>query len=254
MLPPIHCTVYIQGLKLGSITEASPILRYRAGQCNQEASCKRCTAKDGLINTLRLIMQDRWQSDTSDENVALRCRGCELSARLADFARFVVRSLHESRKDSYVTLHSRWCSRCSRYVSHLGGDTSSRPFVSYRCLICRHSDFDLCSECYDKGETWEGHGHTLIKLPVPCVWIPFNDDVFEVLERYAPNGRKECFNKVLYLITRSVSFFEASTGLRGTAYVAIEPEDTVVVLSGSRLPYILRRTGNMYRLISGCYI
>ncbi|KAF1844479.1 uncharacterized protein K460DRAFT_284891, partial [Cucurbitaria berberidis CBS 394.84] len=50
------------------------------------------------------------------------------------------------------------------------------------------------------------------------------------------------------------AFFKTSLGWHGTASMAMKTGDIAVVLFGSRIPFVLRKDGSMYRLVSDCYV
>ena len=53
---------------------------------------------------------------------------------------------------------------------------------------------------------------------------------------------------------RSRTFFYSGNGTIGLPAWTVQPDDVVVVLFGSRVPFVLRRVERSYRLVSDCFI
>ena len=62
------------------------------------------------------------------------------------------------------------------------------------------------------------------------------------------------FWKILWASARRATFFKTSSGSYGSASDLIKTGDIVAILFGSRIPFVSRRHGSGYRLVSPCYL
>ena len=69
--------------------------------------------------------------------------------------------LHSSPYPLTLLLSHSWCSGVSCDACGKGGFSGKR----YKCLVCY--DFDLCTDCYEAGETGSGRHTTL--HPMQCI-------------------------------------------------------------------------------------
>jgi len=92
------------------------------------------------------------------------------------------------------------------------------------------------------------------KLESTYVCIPYADEVIEKLKARAVGGQWEWIHAILNQSCRRVAFFKTSRGWHGSASMAMETGDMVVILFGSRVPFVLRKHGSVYRLVSDCYV
>ena len=243
----------MQGLNLGTVVETTSVLRYDI--FGQETEYDSRTIEKNLLAISRLITRDRWQRDLSTETVATRVQS-NLQAHFADFSSYILPLLQKRKENGYLSLFCIWCDYCQQYISRWFGEVeaSSTPSRYYHCNLCRDGDFDICTTCFGKGKRCKIPSHALRMLDVPSVWIPYTNDVVRVLEAHATNGHYEGFSHVVYQCNRRTAFFKTSQAWRGTVSLTMEPGDIIVVLFGSRVPFVLRKHGSAYRLVSDCYI
>lgn len=243
-------TLTVRGLRMGPITEASFVVRYPTLDTADGDS----TVKQRLMDLATFITQDRWQSDLSSDRRATRSHH-DQEAYFASFASHFLRILKGQNNDCYVSLYSVWCECCERYVSAWEGEAAAEPCSFYHCSICDFGDFDLCMSCHDKGSRCKDATHTLQKLVIPSLWLPHSAEIRSTLREHAAKGHQGAFHRTLSLSCRRTAFFAMGESRRsGTASLTVEPGDEVVVLFGCRVPFILRRCGSAYRLVSDCYI
>lgn len=242
----------VQGLNLRSPIETTSVLKYQTMN-SQEPGLDNSTNEWNLLAILRLISRDRWNPDMSSESTATRSQR-NMQTHFANFSSYVLRLIQDSKENSYISLYSIWCSHCKNYISLLDGGASPTPSRLYHCGVCDHGDFDLCTACYRKGERCKVPSHTLRELGIPSLWIPYTEEVVETLKAHAVGGQYERFLQNIWHGCKRMVFFKTSQGWQGTASAVMEPGDIIVVLFGSRVPFVLRKCGSAYRLVSDCYV
>jgi hypothetical protein len=88
----------------------------------------------------------------------------------------------------------------------------------------------------------------------PSLWFPYTQQTLDVLKTYSVDTSHDRPNPLFAYDNERIYFFKTSQGYQGSAFWTIEPGDIAVVLFGSDVPFILRKTGASYRLVSACYI
>jgi hypothetical protein len=166
-------------------------------------------------------------------------------------ASYVLSAIVGHKQDSYIALLTTWCNHCLNYISSCGGKATSTPSNWYNCNICDYGDFDVCTLCYDAGKRCKERSHELKKADRASMWFPYDEELIRTLEAHG-NRHPEDFQKLLQVTAscKRVAFFETSSGWCGSASDKIETGDIAVVLFGSRMPFVLRRHGSGYRLVS----
>jgi hypothetical protein len=142
-----------------------------------------------------------------------------------------------------------WCDSCGKVIADREKATTELVQL-YRCTTCRNGDYDICNDYYASGKRCLESGHTLETRMPSGLWCRYDTGILARLRQTASSGkstaaRVACTGRV---------FFTTSRGLTGVGPRKIQPGDTVVVLFGARVPYVLRRKGNHYRLIGDCYV
>jgi hypothetical protein len=252
-LSPTLDSLFVQGLKVGSIVETASALKYQR-LIGQETGNSSSIITNRLLAILRLITHDLWQQYGAGEITATRSQD-NSQAHFAHFSSYVLPLLEYRKEDSHISLSSKWCNICRQYISFEFGAASSTPFSYYHCSICSYGDFDVCTACYEgKGKRCKLSSHVMKKLDITSVWIPYTNEVVEMLKTHAADGQYGLFDRVINMTCSRAAFFKTFPEWHGTASVFMEPGDIIVVLFGSRVPFILRKLGATYRLISDCYV
>lgn len=84
--------------------------------------------------------------------------------------------------------------------------------------------------------------------------LPYTTELIEVLRAHATDKEPKQFDPNFIESPGGLVFLKTSQGRYGTAWDKIQPGDIVAVLFGSRVPFILRKHGSAYRLVSSCYL
>ncbi|CAI6338039.1 unnamed protein product [Periconia digitata] len=244
----------LRGLCVGTVVDITGFLKFDDKQgLTNNADCDD-SVRASLIEVSRILLQDKWQeeSDRDEENTAQRAID-NPRAHFADFCAYLLPLLEGHAQDSYITFDSWWCNLCSEYIIKQRQAVPKLPRM-YHCRICDDDDFDLCSNCYDSGKWCKDSRHRLKSVKPVHLWCPYNAQVIQQLRVHASTGNADRFGSQSKFACVSRVFFTASRGWKGTGSRHIEPGDFLVVLFGSRVPFILRKYGTGYRLISDCYI
>jgi hypothetical protein len=241
-------TLRVLGLQLGSIVETDPVLRYE----DLDLSNREDPTQHSLMVMSRIIVQDRWQDEIGLENAAERVDK-NLQIHFADFCAYILPLLETCKQGSYICLCSVWCNVCGQFICDKRKPTAELSKL-YNCQICNWGDFDMCSNCFDLGERCPDPRHKLQSMTGTSFWCPYTDKIIKALQGHASMGKAGRFWQAAVSACRSRVFLRTSQGQYGVGPTTVKPGDTLAVLFGSRVPVILRRHGNFYRLICDCYI
>jgi hypothetical protein len=253
---PIANSLTVRGLNLGKVMKRSGMLDCQVlkGQKTQE---KISVIKQTLLALTDLITHHRRHFDTMDEVIA-PTRACDnLNAQLSKLSSYVLSVIKNRKEDSYIALFTMWCNHCEKYISSWGGTAATSTPPSYHnCKICDYGNFDICTQCYDLGKRCYERSHSPTKETVPVLKIPHDEELIETLQANVGKAHPEDFPKLLQVgsTCKRVVFFETPSGWCGSASDKIETGDVVAVLFRSRMPFVLRRHGSGYRLVSPCYL
>jgi hypothetical protein len=248
----VNNSLTAQGLFLGTIVETNTHLRLEDVSVAREGNTTRNRVRESLRELSRILVHDRWQEETGIENAAGRVSN-NADAHFADFAAYLLPLLEANKHDSYVSLVSKWCSSCEKFMSTQRRPTPVPPAVGFRCPICDDGEFDLCQSCYKAGKWCKDEKHTLKEVTAPTLWCPYTYEVLQELRLQADFGDGDRFYEAARRACRGRVFMRTSRGWRGLVSMDVEAGDTLVVLFGSRVPFILRRSGDAYRLVGDCY-
>jgi hypothetical protein len=84
--------------------------------------------------------------------------------------------------------------------------------------------------------------------------LPFSEEIINVLRSNSASGDVGRCVDTVTMCSRYRNFIYTSDQVVGVASWSVQAGDKVVVLLGSSVPFILRRSGSSYRLISDCYL
>ncbi|KAF2650282.1 hypothetical protein K491DRAFT_782753 [Lophiostoma macrostomum CBS 122681] len=236
----------VQGLNLGSLRIANTILEHEI--ISSELDGRVIDDRFGAVTKLTTL--ERWFSTSGKYNGERS--GPNMQNQINRIATHALRLLENRKETIYIPLNSVQCDQCEEYISGLDGAATSTSTSYYHCLICHLGDFDICTACYSTGKRCEVPSHTLREQKVPSLRLLYTKQIFGILRTYSADASYDGRNPMLS--SEPTFFFKTSRGDRGTAYWTVEPGDVVVVLFGSQLPFIMRKTGASYRLISSCYL
>jgi hypothetical protein len=149
---------------------------------------------------------------------------------------------------------SKYCDFCGQYIAPTRDQACYTLPEFYNCCICGGGSCDICLVCYEQGRRCNFSNHTLRRQTTGVMSIPYTEDILNILEAHARTGNRDGFKDLIGINCRSVMFFSIAHKWYGTASSAIEPGDVVTVLFGSRVPFILRKHGSGYRIVSTCYV
>lgn len=245
-------TITIQGLNLGPIVETDAVLRFGDGRAPDHEADGKGSTKDQLIAISRIMVSDRWQNEFAFENAAGRAH-MNLHAHFADFSAHLLPLLETSKQDSYIASIPIWCNVCLQYIFEQRKPSSTLP-KGYHCNICDHDDYDICASCHDLGKRCDDPNHVLKSRVAASFWFPYTDEIINRFKDHASTWDGNCFFNIAGTACRNRVFLRASQGLKGTGSQFVKPGDILVILFGSPVPFILRRHGTFYHLISDCYI
>jgi hypothetical protein len=239
-----------QGFVIGHIAQKDWVLRFPT---EDDQSASKFLVKEKLLTMMTLVTRDCWQPDRANENTASRTEA-HVPTQFADFSAFVLRHLGDQIENRYISLYCIWCERCNEPFSRYQGGASFLPTTFYHCHICRDGDFDLCVDCYNKNPRCNDLNHTISVVSTTNIWLPHSPNIIGTLESYASGGQSDRFNFHAVYCCKRVAFFRTSTGHQGSGSEMLQRDDVVAVLLGSRVPFILRKFGSAYRLVSDCYV
>jgi hypothetical protein len=246
---PASDVLIVRGINIGSIKEVTSVLGYERLVGMQQQTPK--VMKNVLLTMSRLIVQDRWQEDAGDENSAQRSEEA-MRCNFADFAAYLMHILEGNKSDCYVSLSWRWCDYCQGYIHDKHRPVTTLP-MSYMCQEYDCSHIDICTNCFERGQRCKSIKHVLSKNSAALLGLPYSKEVMSVLRTHAVTGNIGRYIDTTNMCMRSRTFFYTSDGSVGVAVRTVEPEDILVVLFGSRVPFVLRRSGTSYRLVSDCF-
>jgi hypothetical protein len=245
-------TLTIQGLNLGPIMETNSLLRFAGEQTLGNYPDGGRFTKDHLMTMSRIMVQDRFQEPADLENAADRSNK-NLEAHFADFSAYLLPLLKTHGQDSYISFCSTWCDLCHNFIAKRRDPTSNVP-SAYFCDVCNPGTFDICTDCYNSGKWCRNSEHILRCAVLSGLYCPYSHEIIDQLEAHAHRGNGDRFFHTARSACSVRVFLRTSQGWRGVGPRTIEPGDTLVVLFGSRVPFILRKHGSFYRLIGDCYI
>ncbi|CAI6337710.1 unnamed protein product [Periconia digitata] len=244
--------ISLQGLNLGCIIEKSTVLRFQDQQAylpgeHQDIKCS-------LLEMSTMITQDRWQEDIDLEDAAERGSKA-IEVQFADFCTYALNLMDELQQDSYLPVYSTWCNICGHDIVPSHTAILELP-TQYKCYDYT-SDLEMCTSCYEDGKHCPCTKRPTKTGTTTSLWLPYTAKVMEILRNHA-NGNGRRFLRTAMVMMRDRAFFYASHRWKSVGYQQIEPGDTIAVLFGSRVPFILRKVEseveNGYRLIGDCYI
>lgn len=226
----------VQGLDIGFIKEVSSVLECQ--NMHAQASPSDMVALEADLPAIwRLVSRD--------------CRHVPVT----DFASYLIGRLRNRTEHVWIPLSTIWCDQCEQQIGGTNDEGSSTPIRFYHCGLCSGGDFDICTSCYDdQGRRCKSPDHVLRELDVTSISLPSSDKFLELLHSCAADGQCEIVSDIVSHGYDLVRFFTTSTGLRGTASENMHPGDIVVILFGSRVPFVLRKCDSVYRLVSSCYV
>jgi hypothetical protein len=248
--PDMH-SLSVKGLNLDTITDTSSVIKIAKQQENEPDSSR--IGKD-LLAFMRLITQDQWHEDMPDESAATRATAYTLRLQLANWASHALPLLENRQEDTFVSLAHILCNVCGCTITAINGPESSKALSFHHCTICQSDDFDVCVACYGLGETCLNKNHKLSKRESAGVVLPYTPEIVQELRALATGEEPASFSPTCIVDSTQLAFFETSRGWRGVATIAMELGDVIVVLFGSRVPFVLRNHGLAYRLVSHCYL
>lgn len=254
-----HYSLCAQGISIASVVATNIILRPGELHSVKSVEDTREALKSELSMLSRILVQDRTHVDTTHET-SFMCASEQGSAtHFADFAAFIIPLLEAHNQGCYVSLMSTWCNHCEAFMSQQRTAKLEPDERWYMCSLCEPGEsggreFELCRTCYVKGRRCLDSAHVLRTTTTPTFWCPYSKSVLEDLRSVADQGDGNRFFSVARLACRTQICFRLSNGMLGMGPASIDPGDSVVVLFGSRVPFILRRDENGYRLISDCYV
>lgn len=251
-MDPNSSALQVKGLELGSITEVSPVAKY-SSMASQHSKADASTTRDKLMTVMRLLTQDRWQHDLTNETAAHR-NNENSGIQFASFSSYILDMFNDHEDELYISLIHIWCDICGRVICSSEGPLSTVHSSYYFCNICVDGDFDLCIACYDGGIRCHDADHTLSRSKPTALSIPYTTEIVKVLKDSLVDGKDALFQPKLNKGLMSASFFHTAQGYRGTASRSAQVGDVVVVFFGSRVPFIVRKHQSGYRLISHCYL
>jgi hypothetical protein len=237
----------IKGLNLGPIMIVSSFLDFRdfAATSHLGHAC----VKDTLMDIWRIITQDHWRDGISDEWPTQRLDSNP--QHFSDFTAYVLSMLQRMKRDCYLPLNHVWCSVCDQYIQNQNEPTTKLP-EGYSCGLC--DDFDLCAGCYRSGKNCGNFHHEQRKRKVPSLWIPYSKQLISALEELGRNGDMKQVLDTIKVTNTKHAYFHTSQGFNAVGSDFVEPGDQLVVFFGSRMPFVIRKLGTCYRLISECYV
>lgn len=239
----------LQGLHIGSIVESGTILRLEEEMETPKEFNVYLSTKARLLMMSRILTQDSWQKD-ADAKESIERVALNIDAHFADFSAFLLPLLAGRKEDIYISLSSFDCSSCWQQLDQ-EGQCSKRPSTVYACKTCY---FVFCEGCYASGDGCPDQEHSHTKGTVPSFWCPYTPEVLDILHAHAGTGDAKRFAKAAKSACQSRVFLKTSEGWRGIGPKDVEAGDILIVLFGSRVPFVLRRDGSSYRLISDCYV
>lgn len=195
-----------------------------------------------------------WQRLTQEilelRHLVSRYRG---SISIESWVSYVLYRLEEHKRDIFIQLGAMICDSCSASIGQQHGADLTQT-VLYHCWSCSNGDFDLCRTCYE-GKTCRCrmHAHTMEKIPMKSLWIPYHTSLVNALASLKVDGT-ENFSESVPSFGALSHFIHTSLGARGSTSVYAKPGDIIVVFFGARVPFLLREINGAYRLISDCYI
>jgi hypothetical protein len=110
------------------------------------------------------------------------------------------------------------------------------------------------NDCYASGKRCRQSGHTLETRTPPGLWCRYDKSIISRLRQAAGYGEVNRFVHAARVACARRAFFATSQGLNSVGLQTIQPSDTVVVMFGASVAYVLRREGTHYRLIGDCYV
>jgi hypothetical protein len=246
----LNCLI-VQGLNMGSVERVSTVLRYQDEQSLKDSTAIGC-AEDSLLTLSRMMALDRVRrllgSSNAEERTAMN-----LGEHVADFSAYLLPIIKEFKQDGYIAVETTWCDICKEFIAYHSKATM-KPSMSYTCQICEVGSYDICEKCYVDGKKCKDPDHILELKILPSIWCPFTADIVSKLETRAADGDGNRFYGIANTSYRRRKFMATARGWQGVGSRSIKAGDVLVVLFGSRVPFLLRKSGGSYRLISNCYI
>ena len=233
--------LYLKGLQLGTVSQASSVLRLPSllGVANPWGDNEQiqCT----LNSIMSLIDRIHWAAE-------LQAYACYFLPRLAGVT-----------GDCYLALADIWCDLCDCQLAGKENKASKAPVHFYHCDVCSDGNFDICAVCHVELGRWcNDREHTLVLKEAASIWVPLADRLSTQLEAVAhtsdKNEQENVIRREINAMFSCKTFFTTSTGLMGTTSGDVLEGDTVAVIFGSRIPFVLRPHGAAFRLASDCYI
>lgn len=129
-------------------------------------------------------------------------------------------------------------------------------YICIHCRQCADDDYDVCSVCYENyGKRCGDDTHEMHMEHVPGLWSPATAEFRRTLEDCLPLQLEPTVApRGVFGVYRYSSFYQMGMAVYGSCSSFAEPGDVVVVILGSKMPFIVRQLGEIYRLISSCYV
>lgn len=248
-------TLVVQGLNLGPVTETSPIYTVLQKSVEQEVADftdSTTLVQESLTISSQILVQDQWQDVPGDEITAERASKCP-QVHFADFCAYLLPRLQIYRQDIYIPVDSICCDECFEIIIDKKTPTLRLP-EQFRCDICANGDYDLCAKCFGQGKRCKDPKHPLTRTVATSFWCPYTDQIIELLKAHASPGNADRFHGLCKYACARRMFIRLANEWRGVGPFTVREGDIVVVLFGSRVPFVLRQQGDTYRLIGDCYM
>jgi hypothetical protein len=239
----------VQGLSVDVVTQCNAVLDFE----DLEAIAPGKSVEDTLKTMSLLLVHDKRELKLGDEKSTERASS-NFTEHFEDFAAYLLMLLRDDEhSNSFIQSENLWCNVCHSRIADMNR-ASSAPLLSYSCRLCKHSDFDLCMNCYSSGVRCNNSEHAIDEWANPGFKIPGTRKIKELLESHARYGNAKRFSAISSLALKKRVFLRTAHGRIASGSWFVEPGDFIVVLFGSRVPFVVRKRNSCYRLISDCYI
>jgi hypothetical protein len=214
------------------------------------------SSEDSMVSLSRIMVQDHKHHIAGQRQGvdALHIRAsANIEEHYANFAAYLCEMLEGKSNSVFLSLNQITCHVCRRTIM-ADRKTYMQVQSAQNCRMCHMGAFDICFECFSGGARCLDSKHTIRPRNLQGFWYQFHSDAYEKLEKIAAKGVADEWATAAGASFDRRSAFSTMQDLIGMCPLVVAPSDVVVILFGGRTPYILRRTGDHYRLVSDCYV
>ncbi|KAK6442553.1 hypothetical protein LTR95_001214 [Oleoguttula sp. CCFEE 5521] len=244
---PSASTLVLRGIRIDSVLRRKSTLPVGGKSMRDFA-----LGPDWLLSLSRIITRDTWASDHIHSSTWKRATE-ELDSHFADFAAYMLDIVGDNITDSFIPLLERWCDICDGPVAPSEEIGTEAPWT-YGCEDCSDGEFDLCLPCYKSGKRCNGSFHKLQQKPIMGLRYIHNDMTLNRLRASASTGNAERYKRRVRNNCTYTFFFVTEAGHVGIGPDYVCPGDVVAVLFGGRVPFLLRKRAEHYRIVGPCYV